>query len=246
MHFAESAEPAAWIESRLHPFALDVGSIIPTGFDSYARIFHLPRRRAADGTLFPVRWRDIAAANGRSIAGELQRMRDSTHPSEFSGSGERLWDEMNRTGTMTPDVAARLAAILPSHTGTPDSCWFGVWEGHGDVRAPKGYAATFSVPERELFLLHGKVADVTTTLGTADWSYLSPNLWWPDDRAWCVSTEIDFNWTYVGGSAACIEQILNDPELEALPTIRRKAIAWEVDSLAFDHVRRGWMQDEAS
>jgi hypothetical protein len=32
-----------------------------------------------------------------------------------------------------------------------------------------------------------------------------------------ASTEIDFTWSYVGASA-CIDQILSDPELEAIPT----------------------------
>ena len=41
----------------------------------------------------------------------------------------------------------------------------------------------------------------------------------PEDRAWCVATDIDLFDTYVGGSRECIEAILNNPELEALPTI---------------------------
>ena len=45
----------------------------------------------------------------------------------------------------------------------------------------------------------------------------SPNLWWPDDRAWCVATEIDLAWTYVGGSAALISDVLASPRLEAQP-----------------------------
>lgn len=36
---------------------------------------------------------------------------------------------------------------------------------------------------------------------------LTPSLWWPDDRTWCVATEIDFRWTYVGGSQVCINEI---------------------------------------
>ena len=46
----------------------------------------------------------------------------------------------------------------------------------------------------------------------------APNLWWPDDRAWCVATEIDGYSTYVGGSARCVEVVLVDQRLEALPS----------------------------
>ena len=34
------------------------------------------------------------------------------------------------------------------------------------------------------------------------WAFLghSPSIWWPEDRAWCVATDIDLFDTYVGGS----------------------------------------------
>jgi hypothetical protein len=43
------------------------------------------------------------------------------------------------------------------------------------------------------------------------------NLWWPADRAWCVASEIDLAWTYVGGPAGLIERILGDERIEAIP-----------------------------
>ena len=45
----------------------------------------------------------------------------------------------------------------------------------------------------------------------------APNLWWPEDRAWVVATEIDFIETHVGGSAKAVSQILDDPGLESFP-----------------------------
>jgi hypothetical protein len=44
-------------------------------------------------------------------------------------------------------------------------------------------------------------------------AYQSRNLWWPDDRAWCVAAEIDLNTTYIGSSDACREEILAVPQL---------------------------------
>ena len=38
----------------------------------------------------------------------------------------------------------------------------------------------------------------------------SANLWWPEDRAWCVTTDIDFAWTYVGGDRSLIEELIGD------------------------------------
>jgi hypothetical protein len=44
----------------------------------------------------------------------------------------------------------------------------------------------------------------------------SANLWWPDDHAWIVATEVDLNSTYVGGSSACVADLLDNPGLEVL------------------------------
>ena len=65
-------------------------------------------------------------------------------------------------------------------------------------------ARCFPFQNRDLFLFHGIVGDVLTSFSVIDWKYRSPNIWWPDDRAWCVVTEIDFTWSYIGGSSACI------------------------------------------
>ena len=58
-----------------------------------------------------------------------------------------------------------------------------------------------------------------------------PNLWWPDDRAWCVASEIDFPYTYVGGSNQLIEEILADPLLEALAATTSQGITVDSDTV---------------
>jgi hypothetical protein len=58
-----------------------------------------------------------------------------------------------------------------------------------------------------------------------------PNLWWPDDRSWCVASEIDFPYTYVGGSSKLIEEILAHPLLEALPATIYQGITADSDTV---------------
>lgn len=48
------------------------------------------------------------------------------------------------------------------------------------------------------------------------WSPDAPNLVWPDDRAWVVVSEIDWDSTIVAGSRAAIEAVLATPGIEAL------------------------------
>ena len=69
---------------------------------------------------------------------------------------------------------------------------------------------------REYLIYFGSLDIVPSLSRYPPWG-LSPNLWWPEDRGWCVATEIDSYDTFVGGSNACIERILNCPDLEALP-----------------------------
>lgn len=45
----------------------------------------------------------------------------------------------------------------------------------------------------------------------------APNMWWPQDRAWFVETDIDEDTTCVAGSKQAIDAVLSHPALEALP-----------------------------
>ncbi len=45
----------------------------------------------------------------------------------------------------------------------------------------------------------------------------APQWWWPEDRRWFVATEIDFPWSYVGGSVSLIDSLVaGDSNLEAV------------------------------
>ncbi|TGN34206.1 hypothetical protein [Aeromicrobium chenweiae] len=44
----------------------------------------------------------------------------------------------------------------------------------------------------------------------------SPNLMWPADRAWFVTTGIEGTWTGVGGTESLIATLLQDPRLEVV------------------------------
>ena len=64
LEYVDDLTPAKWIAERLHPFAQDAGSVIPPGFDAYARIFH-PAMRRVGQTEVPVTWREIGRASCR-------------------------------------------------------------------------------------------------------------------------------------------------------------------------------------
>jgi uncharacterized protein YceK len=137
-------------------------------------------------------------------------------------AGEPPWGGPPEEGAIDPAEGAALAEILRVEASTPESCWFCLWEGFGGLSEVVPEAAWRSprvhLPGRNYILYTGPVEAVTlTSTGGRRPRTQSANLWWADDRAWCVASEIDLPWTYVGGTAHLIERVLRDPSLEAFP-----------------------------
>jgi hypothetical protein len=238
---SDAVEAADWIPGRLNGFAKNVGSIVPKGFEAYARIFHPGTERPGEheAPTVEVRWAEVAARSGKIAHAEMQFHAIAPPPIDrWYGLEPAVFEP--RRGILSPGQAAALVELLSQHTATPTACWLCLWEGYGyntamwmtAVRASREHrpppphelqppsAAQFgellkrrkrvSLPGRDYLLFEGPVAQAQ---GWQD----GPNLWWPQDRAWCVASEIDFPYTYVGGSKALIDDILGHPDLEALP-----------------------------
>jgi len=239
---SDAVEAADWIPGRLNPFAKNVGSIVPKGFEAYARIFHPGTERPSEreAPTVEVRWAEAAARSGKIAHPEMQFHAIAPPPIErWFGLEPAVFEPRN--GILSPGQAGALVELLSKHTATPNACWLCLWEGYGYNTAlslsavwlstedapppshppqrPAG-AAQFGellehrkrvqLPGRGYLLFKGSVAQAQ---GWED----GPNLWWPEDRAWCVASEIDFPYTYVGGSKALVDDILEHPDLEALP-----------------------------
>ncbi|MDL4775230.1 hypothetical protein [Actinomadura xylanilytica] len=74
------------------------------------------------------------------------------------------------------------------------------------------------LPWRDHLLLAGPLA-AASEIGDRGPGYFfqqSPNVFWPADRAWCAATDIELDSTYVGGSAALVAELLDDPRLETV------------------------------
>lgn len=207
---ADSAEPAAWLVEVMTTFAADVTSIVPAGFERYARILH-PATTDADSR--QVRWSAVAAANGRVAHGAMQWQGITGRLSrETCQSG--VWDNEPQEGSLPASIGSILAETLAEHTTTADHCWFGVWEGFGALPDEARTAPCFEIPARRFHLFRGPLTAILESVENHPWLQ-SPNIWWPQDRSWCVATEIDFMSTYLAGSRSCVQDVLNRADLEA-------------------------------
>ncbi|WP_411075651.1 hypothetical protein [Streptomyces sp. cmx-4-7] len=208
--------PARWLTERAPGYG-DFGTVAGVaapGFAAYARILH----PASLGER-PVRWAAVAAARGRVLTPgtdwhELIGMdRFYQNASEYGLPG--VWDEHPAEGPTPPDVARALIPVLARHTRTPEHCWFGLWNGYG--RWDFDRFPSFETPGRDEVLLSGTLADAVSPVSPDEFAEL-PDLWWPQDRAWCLGGDVDLVSTYVGGSPELVADLLAAPGLEAHPT----------------------------
>ena len=223
---ATDTSSAEWIVSGLQGFAESVLSLVPPGFTFYVRIFHPAYRRDGD-QLVCVRWSEIAAANGREYHAGMQLTSLTGSFDSYRNGQAGVFDVAPQIGSLPPELAEPLAALLGRRAG--GTTWFAFWEGFAGLRADITAAPAFSVPNRTYHLLSGPVAAVAESAWTI--GHQSPNLWWPDDRAWCAATEIDLNTTYVASVEESASAILEDGGLEALPIDPKIGIAFDSDTL---------------
>ncbi len=125
-----------------------------------------------------------------------------------------------RVGTLPLALVEALEEHLRPATAAPEACYFALWEGFGDSAVPHELEPTLHLPHRHrrYHVFAGPIAAARTSYSLIPFAHRSANLWWPADRAWCVATEVDFAWTYVGGTRAVVDALLADPRLEAVET----------------------------
>ncbi|MFF8382298.1 hypothetical protein [Streptomyces kanasensis] len=206
--------PARWL-TRHDPSGAGafgtVAGVAAPGFAAYVRVLH-----PASLEERPVRWSTVAAAHGRRVTPtsrwhELVGM-DALYQNASEYGLPGVWDEHPVEGPTPPDVARALIPVLARHTGTPDHCWYGLWNGYG--RWDFDHLPFFERPCRDEVLLGGTLADAVSPTDLEAFAEL-PDLWWPQDRAWCLGGDVDLVSTYVGGSEALVAEVLAAPGLEA-------------------------------
>lgn len=277
---AESAEPAQWLEDRLTDFAVNVLSIIPSGFETYARVFHPGEKitctspDGAEWVVEPIRWAEVAALTGRTAHRTMEwaSLRGSGSVIHDEGALEvgDVWVRGPEVGSLPVEVAQTLWPVLEPYTVTRDECFFAIWEGFGCLPRTVLEAPAFETPARKFHLFTGPLEAieesfctndpsearamsvmVAVTTGPADRPtpeeieralenlppsdypplYQSANLWWPEDRAWCVATEIDLNTTYVAGSQRLVDALLACGALEVYQVEPTDKITYDGDTL---------------
>jgi hypothetical protein len=185
---------AAWIDDRVLPYDgwdVVVGNCIPAGFESYGKIFH---PFSQDGQ--PLTWKTVGRRYGIVFDNE-----SNTH--EFARAIKEKGDidalDFPREGEMPLTLLKTLLEILRPFTANGKARIF--------QRGPHSiYRRTGSDD-----LVEADLEEVPAYFRNYFIGYL-----YSVDRTWIIFTDIDQDYTMVGGSAQLIQQLTESP-LEVLP-----------------------------
>lgn len=247
---------AEWIEDRLVPFASCVTAIVPTGFEAYVRIFH-PATERHDGNE-RIRWADVAARSGRTthrlaqfhainrpLGGGAETAHSPSpgtlHPDLLEAlcatlaehtTGQQscffcLWDGY---GWLFPERNASETCTFNQggFAGAPLDLPASVESIPAHLRRARSAEERVRLPGRDYLLFEGPLAGATE-LGNQ--MPQSPNLFWPEDRGWCVASEIDLFCTLIGGTIELAECLTANPALEAWRVSSDDPISYDSDKI---------------
>lgn len=236
MHDLSAAD---WLIEQLTPWMRDrwahVGGLVPEEFEAHARILHpvLNERTGRYRT-----WREVAQIAGRTAHPKMQFPR-------LVQDVEVGWPS---EGHLPRPVSQRVLEILAGFTSSV-SCWLCLWSGFGflhpqsrnfDVPAADETqdAPLVKLPGREYLLYQAALASVPAFAELWTPSSQSANIVWPDDRRWCLATEIDLDSTYVAGSRECINALMHDEHLEVFEALPDDPVHLDADSINPPPIRR--------
>jgi hypothetical protein len=190
---------ADWIGRRLSDAHI-VTSVVPAGFEAYARVLHPVQDADADGER-AVRWAEVAAWSGMPLRRDAQFHSIALPPARPDADAPWSGQGPEEGSLYLPDAEA-LAGLARQWTATPERCWFCVWDGYDfagtpltrpgqdatrrpdPVPAPVRNGPRVRLPYRDYLLCAGPV-DAVTAVASLSGREQTPNLWWPADRA-CV------------------------------------------------------------
>jgi hypothetical protein len=185
---APSGAPAAWIRAACRGADFTVGALVPDAHPSVLRIDAPPsderfwsNYRELFATIASVGIRHTSSADQAWCAiWEGHGFDSSTRHIGWRGPIDEAtseWLEQERARLRDENEQRNMA-----------------------IRSELGSVPRFAMPHRTYYLVTGAASAVTELRDPAEpGSWQRPDLFWPDDRAWFVATDVDVWSLFVGG-----------------------------------------------
>jgi hypothetical protein len=237
-HYARLLHPAR--DSEFNPVSwADVAAWSGREAHSHAQFMHLSRPKPGFG-VGPKPW-SVDPDDGDPGDEVLSPLRQilARHTQTPDQCWFCLWEGW---GQLNEGASGVQIALSPDSTETREEVIerLGIWT--GAAIPPEVIALPrVELPQRDYFLLSGPlnaIVDREMVAGASDEGHPGiefvsqpPSIFWPEDKSWCVATEIDLDSTFVAGSAELIADVLDDPSLETWPARPEDRIDWAADEI---------------
>ncbi len=201
--------PARWLRRDPTPPALRA-SLGPSGFAAYARLLHAPHHDGGDRPEGHVPHRQFQALC--AVLAQHTSTPEDCYFALWDGYGDiHGGDAVQFLMSFSGPMRWPGRIFTPEKPPPPEPPAF----------APEVMSGPrLDVNGAEHFLFGGPIARAGQWGGRyrsgAPRDINSPNLMWPADHAWVVTTHIDHTWSGVAGSAALIDHLLSEPRLETV------------------------------
>jgi hypothetical protein len=236
----EDVSAASWVETDLATWPrgrFRVSDLVPGRFAAYARVLHSISGHGSEESV--TTWATTARARGVELHPETSSLdlfggqpnaEETLNERELSALVPVLRRHTTTQETCWFCVWDGYADLLPHASGTylmegrtpPLARWRDRWVEKKEARHARRIFRRFrrvailrhersDPPGRSYLLFAGPVelaGRVRRSLSH------SPNLWWPEDRAWFVHTEIDGYDTYVVGPRSLVDELTASTSLE--------------------------------
>lgn len=261
LEITDGASAGAWIEPELTGEFGSVVGTVPDRFNAYARILHPAKDQdgpvtwaqvaAARGRkVHPlVQWRtlterDSPGSGDRPWPGGEPALGDlslsllvplckllAEHTSEAESCFYGIW--AGRTWTTFTAVHDDTSGEIP-----PPPSWHSTEDLSFAFSSTKPEQPLLHLPRdagRDYHVLRGPLSALAATSEGLDPALeslpTSPSMIWPQDRAWFLASDIDFDSTLVGGSENLVAAILEDSRFEAFQIGKQDLLTFDADRL---------------
>jgi hypothetical protein len=215
-----------------------VKNFIPKRFSYYGKLMHplYPDRNIKDENLL---WSDCDPdEKGMINYGERIFMKDLAEKYGLKFTKEFSFETIGHLlggfpryllgpeeGSMDPKMTHEVIKVLTPFTD--GSCFF-----QYDLIKVKDYLEDHGYG----YLFYGSLKDVER-LGHSEELHGFPTYWWPEDKSWCLYTDLDLDFTLFGGNKEMMQALKINPEIEFMEVDKSTRVDHDADvtNLSSDH-----------
>ncbi len=201
---------ACFIPGQNHAY---LGEIVPAAYERYCKVLHPPSVPGGDGNLKPTSWSALARTTGRELDPSTCGADLATSYRQSVGTVEEPHQGSYTATVQRGELLVyqlRIGSLVEALRTGGQELRIGFSELTGGPFTKLALASA-NFGSRQFFcasLADGKALDTSLEVFTG--------VIWPDDLSWWVTTDIDLDFTLVGGSVDDVDAAIENYRFEAL------------------------------